>query len=74
MATIGEAVLERIAALEQRLDVPDSVQSPEGLRREIANIKSQIGRLTPTDGRGGSQRSLYKSKELLPPMLGNDYK
>ena len=74
MATIGEAVLERLTNLEQRLADPDSAKSPEGLRREVTALKDQIGRLTPVDGRGGSQRSIYNSKEFLPAMLGNDCK
>ena len=77
MGTVGEAVLQRLTALEEGIAELQVAETTATLRRElvneIADIRDRLAQPGP-DGRGTSARSMYSNKEFIPEKLGNDYK
>ena len=81
MATLGAQVINRLENLEASLTNTDLQLASEisaikkAFATELAEVKKLIegtdGRSMPTSG---GARSLYNSKEFLPPILGNGYK
>ena len=78
MSTIGERVVQRLDAIEAAMaEMQTNTTVPEMRQyvdRQLTEIREQIGRATPVDGRSNGTRSLYSSKEFLPEKLGDDHK
>ena len=88
MTTLGQQILDRLAALERTVtdiqlettpgptNVPEKMESlGKELRDEIATLRTQI-ESNPT-GEGGfryGSRGLFSPKDCLPGILSADYK
>ena len=78
MTTIGERVVQRLDALEAAMNEMQANTTMTDMRlymdRQLTELREQLGRSVPVEGRSGGPRGVYSSKEFMPDKLGDDYK
>ena len=69
MATVADDVVARVAALEESMG---NMAASLGMPVELADLKAEVEELR--NRLFGGQRGLFQAKDLLPEVLGNDYR